>query len=70
MSAGKVEAKLSVSGGGRFGGRSQVLDRNDGSYILNFRPSFAMNDITISLSLGGKLLGNSPYKLDGEYTIS
>ena len=65
-SGGLIDVKLTVADGRRFGGRSQVLDRKDGSYIVNYRPSLPMNDVNIHLSLGGKTLGDSPYKLDGE----
>ncbi|KAF6029841.1 KDELC1 [Bugula neritina] len=64
-SAGPLEVLLTPGDGGKFRGRSSVIDRKDGSYIVNYRPVMPVRDLSISVLLDGQHLGQSPFLLPG-----
>ena len=47
----------------------QILDRNDGSYIVRYKLFEPVQDLTIEIWHGAtsKRVAKSPYKLSGEY---
>lgn len=68
-SHGQIGATLALSDGSKFIGRTHIMDRKDGSYIINFRPIISQKDVELTIKLDGKHLGKSPYKIKGIYFI-
>ena len=64
-SGGQIEARLTSANGRQFIGRMHVMDRNDGSYVINFRPVTPQKDVDLTIKLDGKQLGKSPYRIEG-----
>lgn len=44
----------------------QVLDRNDGSFLVRYRMYASYTDLHVQILLKDKLVGKSPYVLKGE----
>lgn len=44
----------------------QILDRNDGSFLVRYRMYASYTDLHIHILLKDKLVGKSPYVLRGE----
>ena len=64
-SFGDLEVKVSLPNNKPFRGRVQVIDRKDGSYIINYRPVVPQKDVKLSIQHNGAHLANSPYVIKG-----
>lgn len=45
----------------------EILDRNDGSYLVRMRFFETVENIEITIKHKGKHVGNSPYKVKGNF---
>ncbi|XP_050399295.1 protein O-glucosyltransferase 2 [Patella vulgata] len=59
------DVTLDQPNGNRVRAWRQVLDRNDGSYIIRFRMYESHSDLSINVLYNGNHIGDSPYKLKG-----
>lgn len=66
-SVGKENIKVDYSSpnSGRVRAWPDLLDRNDGSFIVRFRLMETYRDLTISITYKGKHIADSPYALKG-----
>ena len=64
-SVGALEVKVSLPNNKPFRGRVQVIDRKDGSYIINYRPVVPQKDVKLSIQHNGAHLASSPYVIKG-----